>query len=165
MSGALRAGQALASTVEIVAEEADDPLGSEFRRTAVEQSFGLPFRDAMLSLRSRVPVADLQFLVTAILVQKETGGNLAQILDKTSHMIRERVRVAGEMRVRTAQGRVTGWVLCLLPFVMFIGINLLHPGYGRVLFEDPLGQKMVTYAAILMVIGVFVIRRIVKVTI
>ena len=163
MSSGLRAGQALASTVETVAKEAADPLASEFRRAAVEQSFGLPFRDAMLNLRSRVPVPDLQFLVAAILVQKETGGNLAQILDKTSRMIRERMRVAGEMRIRTAQGRITGWALCLLPFVMFIGMNLLHPGYGRVLFENPLGRKMLTYAAVLMVIGMFLIRRIVHV--
>lgn len=165
MSGGLRAGQALASTVESVAKEIADPLASEFRRAAVEQSFGLPFRDAMLNLRSRVPVGDLQFLVAAILVQKETGGNLAQILDKTSAMIRERMRVAGEMRIRTAQARITGWALCLLPFVMFIGMNLLHPGYGRVLFENPLGRKMVTYAAILMAIGMFLIRRIIRVNI
>jgi tight adherence protein B len=165
MSSGLRAGQALASTVETVAKEADDPLASEFRRAAVEQSFGLPFRDAMLNLRSRTPVPDLQFLVAAILVQKETGGNLAQILDKTSRMIRERMRVAGEMRIRTAQGRITGWVLCALPFAMFIGMNLLHPGYGRVLFENPLGRTMLTYAGILMVIGVFLIRRIVNITV
>jgi tight adherence protein B len=165
MSSGLRAGQALPSTVETVAREAADPLASEFRRAAVEQSFGLPFRDAMLNLRSRTPVPDLQFLVAAILVQKETGGNLAQILDKTSRMIRERMRVAGEMRIRTAQGRITGWVLCALPFAMFIGMNLLHPGYGRVLFESPLGRTMLKYAAILMVIGVFLIRRIVNITI
>ncbi len=165
MSSGLRAGQALASTVETVAKEAADPLASEFRRVAVEQSFGLPFRDAMLNLRSRAPVSDLQFLVAAILVQKETGGNLVQILDKTSRMIRERMRVAGEMRIRTAQGRITGWALCALPFVMFIGMNLLHPGYGRVLFENPLGRKMLMYAAILMVIGVFLIRRIVNIKI
>jgi tight adherence protein B len=165
MSSGLRAGQALASTIETVANEAADPLASEFRRAAVEQSFGLPFRDAMLNLRSRAPVADLQFLVAAILVQKETGGNLAQILDKTSRMIRERMRVAGEMRIRTAQGRITGWALCLLPFVMFGGMNLLQPGYGRVLFEDPVGQKLLTYSGVLMVIGVFVIRRIVNVRI
>ena len=96
-------------------------------------------------------------------MQKETGGNLAHILDKTSRMIRERMRVAGEMRIRTAQARITGWALCLLPFVMFIGMNLLHPGYGRVLFESPVGRKMLTYSAGLMAIGVFIIRRIVRV--
>ena len=163
MSRGLRAGQALPATVETVAQESDEPLRSEFRRAADEQSFGLPFRESMVNLSRRVPVADLQFLVTAILVQKETGGNLAQILDKTSHVIRERVRVSGQMRIRTAQGRLTGWILCGLPFAMFITMNFVHPGYGRVLFEDPLGQKMVIYAAILMGIGVLVIRRIVNV--
>jgi tight adherence protein B len=163
MSGGLRAGLGVAAAIEAVADEVDDPLRSEFRRTVVEQSFGLPFRDAMLNLRSRLPVPDLQFLVAAVLVQKETGGNLAQILDKTAYVIRERVRVEGEMRIRTAQGRLTGWILCAFPFVVFFGMNILHPGYGRVLFEDPVGQTMVTVAGVMMVIGIFVIRRIVNV--
>lgn len=163
MSRGLRAGQALPVTIETVAHESDDPLRSEFRRAADEQNFGLPFRESMLNLSRRVPVPDLQFLVTAILVQKETGGNLAQILDKASHVIRERVRVAGQMRIRTAQGRFTGWVLVCLPFAIFAGMNLLHPGYGRVLFETALGQKMLTYASIMMVIGIFLVRKIVNV--
>jgi tight adherence protein B len=163
MSRGLRAGQALPATIETVAQECDDPLRSEFRRAADEQSFGLPFREAMLNLSRRMPAPDLQFLVTAILVQKETGGNLAQILDKTSNVIRERVRVAGQMRIRTAQGRLTGWILVGLPFVIFIGLNVVQPGYGRVLFETPLGQKFVTYAAIGMVFGILMIRKIVNV--
>lgn len=163
MARGLRGGQAIAATVETVAQEAEEPLRTEFRRAADEQSFGLPFRESMMNLGRRVPVADLQFLVTAILVQKETGGNLAQILDKTSHVIRERVRVVGQVRIRTAQGRLTGIILCALPFVMFFGMNLLHPGYGRVLFQDPLGQKMVLYSAILMVFGIITIRKIVNI--
>ncbi len=163
MSRGLRAGQALSASVETIAQESDEPLRSEFRRAADEQSFGLPFREAMINLSRRVPVTDLQFLVTAILVQKETGGNLAQILDKASHVIRERVRVAGQMRIRTAQGRLTGWILCALPFVIFIGLNFLNPGYGKALFQDPLGQKLVTYAAVMMVIGMLVIRKIVNI--
>jgi len=163
MSRGLRAGQALSASVETIAQESDEPLRSEFRRAADEQSFGLPFREAMINLSRRVPVTDLQFLVTAILVQKETGGNLAQILDKASHVIRERVRVAGQMRIRTAQGRLTGWILCALPFVIFIGLNFLNPGYGKSLFHDPLGQKLVTYAAIMMVMGMLVIRKIVNI--
>ena len=163
MSRGLRAGQALPATVETIAQESDEPLRSEFRRAADEQSFGLPFREAMVNLSRRVPVADLQFLVTAILVQKETGGNLAQILDKTSRVIRERVRVAGQVRIRTAQARLSGWILCALPFVMFFAMNLLNPGYGKVLFQDPLGQKLVASAGIMMVIGVLLIRRIVSV--
>src|SRR5215469_8004037 len=113
MSRGLRAGQALPATIETIAQESDDPIRSEFRLAADEQSFGLPFREALLNLSRRVPVPELQFLVTAILVQKETGGNLAQILDKASHVIRERVRVAGQVRIRTAQGRLTGWILIL----------------------------------------------------
>ena len=163
MSRGLRAGQALSAAVETIAQESDEPLRSEFRRAADEQSFGLPFREAMVNLSRRVPVADLQFLVTAILVQKETGGNLTQVLDKASHVIRERIRVGGQMRIRTAQGRLTGWILCALPFAMFISMNFLHPGYGKDLFQNPLGQKLVTYAAVMMVIGVVLIRRIVNV--
>jgi tight adherence protein B len=163
MSRGLRAGQALPATIETIAKECDDPLRAEFRRAADEQSFGLPFREAMLNLSRRMPVPDLQFLVTAILVQKETGGNLAQILDKTSHVLRERIRVLGQMRIRTAQGRLTGAVLMGLPFVIFISMNFLNPGYGKGLFETPLGQKMVTYAAIMMGIGILMIRKIVNV--
>jgi tight adherence protein B len=163
MSRGLRAGQALPATIETIAQECDDPVRSEFRRAADEQSFGLPFREALLNLSRRMPVPDLQFLITAILVQKETGGNLAQILDKTSHVLRERIRVFGQMRIRTAQGRLTGGVLMGLPFVIFIGMNALNPGYGKVLFETPLGQKMVTWAAIMMVIGILLIRKIVNV--
>lgn len=163
ISRGLRAGQALPASIETVAQEADDPLRGEFRRAADEQSFGLPFREAMLNLSRRVPVPDLQFMVTAILVQKETGGNLAQILDKTSHVIRERVRVAGQMRIRTAQGRLTGWLLIGLPFAIFIGMNFLHPGYGRVLFENPQGQRWLEWAAGFMILGIFLIRRIVNV--
>jgi tight adherence protein B len=159
----LRSGQAIAATVESVAQEADEPLRSEFRRTADEQSFGLPFRESMLNLSRRVPVADLQFLVTAILVQKETGGNLSLILEKTSHVIRERVRIEGQTRIRTAQGKLTGWILCALPFAMFFATNALNPGYGRILFVDPLGQKMVACAAVMMIVGVLTIRRIVNV--
>jgi len=163
MSRGLRAGQALPATLETVAQESEDPVRSEFRRATDEQSFGLPFRESMMNLSRRVPVSDLQFLVTAILVQKETGGNLAQILDKTSHVIRERVRVSGEMRIRTAQGRFTGWILVALHFAMFIGMNFLNPGYGRELFQNPVGQKFVFYAAIMMALGIFFIRRIINV--
>ena len=163
MSRGLRAGQALPATMETVAQESEDPLRSEFRRAADEQNFGLPFRESMLNLSRRVPVPDLQFLITAILVQKETGGNLAQILDKASYLIRERVRVHGQMRIRTAQGRFTGWMLVGLPFAIFFGMNLLHPGYGRVLFETPFGQKMLWAAGVAMILGIFMIRRIVNV--
>jgi tight adherence protein B len=165
MARGLRAGQALPSAIETVANETEDPLRSEFRRATDEQSFGLPFREAMVNLSRRVPISDLQFLVTAILVQKETGGNLAHILDKTSHVIRERVRLAGEMRIRSAQGRLTGSILVALPFAIFIGLNFLNPGYAKDLFQNPIGQRFVMYAGILMAIGIFAIQRIVNIKI
>ena len=163
MSRGLRAGQALYSAIQTVANESEDPLKSEFRRAADEQNFGLPFRDALLNLNARVPLPDLQFLVTAILVQKETGGNLAQVLDKAGKVIRERERVEGALRIRSAQGKLTGLFLCLLPFAIFGLMNILNPGYGRVLFEAPLGRKMVMYAAIMMVVGILMIRKIVNI--
>lgn len=161
MSRSLRSGQALVSALEVVATEIPKPLGTEFRHTSDEQNFGLPFRESMLNLVMRVPVPDLQFLVTAMLVQKETGGNLVEILDKTSRLLRERIRVKGEMRVKTAQARLTGWILCLLPFAIFLGMNLMDPGYGRILFEDPSGRKWTAIAAVLMIIGVLMIRKVV----
>jgi tight adherence protein B len=163
MARGLRAGQALASTIQTVAGESEDPLRTEFRRAADEQNFGLPFREALLNLNARVPTPDLQFLVTAVLVQKETGGNLAQVLDKAARVIRERERVEGQLRIRSAQGRLTGLMLCLLPFAIFIFMNFLSPGYGKVLFEEPTGRKMVIYAAIGMVLGILMIRRIVNI--
>jgi tight adherence protein B len=163
MSRGLRAGQALPATIETIAKECDDPLRAEFRRAADEQSFGLPFREAMLNLSRRMPVPDLQFLITAILVQKETGGNLALILDKTSHVLRERIRVIGHMRIRTAQGRLTGGILTGLPFVIFIGMNFLNPGYYKVMFESTVGVELVMCAAILLVLGILLIRKIVNV--
>jgi len=165
MSRCLRSGQALSSAIDVVAAEMPDPLGAEFQHASDEQNFGLPFRESMLNLASRVPVTDLQFLVTAMLVQKETGGNLVEILDKTSHLLRERLKVKGQLSVRTAQGRFTGWILCLLPFAIYFGLNLINPGYGKILFEDPAGQKWLEIAAALMVIGMFLIRKVVNIKI
>ncbi|HYY69090.1 MAG TPA: type II secretion system F family protein [Terriglobales bacterium] len=163
MSRGLRAGQALPATVELVATEISDPVGPEFRQAAEEQTFGLPFRETMLNLGRRVPIQDLHFVITAILVQKETGGNLAEILDKTSRLIRERVRIEGQMRIHSAQARATGWVLCLMPFAIFALMNILNPGYARVLATDPLGRHLVVGALVLMGIGILAIRRIIRV--
>jgi tight adherence protein B len=163
MSRALRAGHAVPACIEMVGAELADPVGPEFKRAADEQSYGLPFREAMLNLAQRIPVPDLQFLVTAMLVQKETGGNLAEILDKTAEVLRGRIRLEGQVRVHTAQGRLTGALLCALPFVSFLGISVINRTYVQVLFEDPVGQKMVQVALGLMLIGVLLIRKIVNV--
>jgi tight adherence protein B len=160
---ALRAGHALTAAIEMVARETADPVGAEFRRVFEEQNFGLPIREALLNLARRVPVADLQFLVTAMLVQKETGGNLAEVLDKTGAVIRERSRLLGQLRIYTAQGRMTGWILGLLPFIVFALMNFLNPGYARTLLDDPMGRKAIWVGLGLMSVGVWLIRKIVDI--
>jgi len=163
MSRGLRAGHSVSAAIEMVSQEVADPTGSEFRKTFEQQNFGLPFREALEDLARRIPLADLQFLVTAILVQKETGGNLAEILDKTANVIRERARLKGQLQVYTAQGRLTSWILGLLPFIMFVLLTMVNPGYTRILIEDPLGQRLVMVGLALMALGFYVIRRIVDI--
>ncbi len=163
LARALRAGHSLTAAIEMVAREVADPVGSEFRRVFEEQNFGLPMREALLNLANRLPVKDLQFLVTAMLVQKETGGNLAEVLDKTGAVIRERARLLGQLRIYTAQGRLTGWILGLLPFIVFLLMNMVHPGYAHVLLSDPTGRKAVWIGLGLMLIGIWMIRRIVDI--
>lgn len=160
---ALRAGHALPSALVTVADEMSDPLGPEFRRTADELNFGLPFREALHNLSIRFPVPDLQFLVSAMLVQKETGGNLAELLDKTAAVLRSRIQLKQKVRAYTAQGRMTGAILLALPFVCFILLNILRPGYETPLLENEVGRKLIYGTLIMMVIGFFVIRRIVQV--
>ena len=163
LARALRAGHALTAAIEMVAREIADPVGTEFRRVFEEQNFGLPIREALINLANRVPVADLQFLVTAMLVQKETGGNLAEVLDKTGVVIRERSRLLGQLRIYTAQGKMTGWILGLLPFIVFMLMNFVNPGYARTLISDPMGRKAVWLGLGLMLIGVWLIRKIVDI--
>jgi tight adherence protein B len=160
---ALRAGHAVTAAIEMVSKEIPDPVGMEFRRVFEEQNFGLPIREALLNLAKRVPVADLRFLVTAMLVQKETGGNLAEVLDKAATVIRERSRLLGQLRIYTAQGRLTGWILGLLPFVIFAAMSFLNRGYARNLIDDPMGRKAVWIGLGLMAVGMWTIRRIVDI--
>ncbi len=163
MSRALKAGHSIASAIEMIALEISPPVGPEFRRLFEEQNFGLPLREALINLANRVPIPDLQFLVTAILVQKETGGNLVEVLDKTAAVLRDRIRLLGQLRVYTAQGKLTGWILCILPFVVFGVISILNPRYAHILTEEPLGQKLIVAGLILMLFGVWVIRKIVDI--
>jgi tight adherence protein B len=163
MTRALRAGHTITSGIEMVSQEVPEPVASEFRRVFEEQNFGLPIREAMLNLARRVPLPDLSFLVTAILVQKETGGNLAEILEKTTFVIRERFRLRGQLRVYTAQGRLTGWILVALPFFLFGVMTFLNPKYELVLINDPMGQKLVYTGLIMMVLGVLVIRKVIDI--
>jgi len=163
MSRGLRAGHSLQAVLEMVGNEIADPVGIEFRALHKEQTLGLPMRDAIAGLVERVPVDDMRFLATAILLQKESGGNLAQILDKTAAVIRERARLRGQLRIYTAQGRITGWILGFAPFFMFGLLNLVKHDYEMALFRDPLGLKMVYFGLGMMVIGILAIRKIIDI--
>ncbi len=165
MSRALRAGHSLTAAMEIIGEESPEPVRGEFREVYRQQNFGIPAREALLQLAHRVPLPELNFVVTAILLQKETGGNLVEVLDRTTAVIRERLRIQGEIRTHTAQGRLTGWILSLLPVVMFFLLSLANRGYTRVLIEDPLGRKLIYTGLGLIVLGGLVIRKIVGVKI
>jgi tight adherence protein B len=163
MSRGLRAGHSIAAVMEMVGNEIADPVGTEFRGLHKEQSLGLPIREAIMNFVDRVPLDDMRFLATAILLQKESGGNLVQILDKTSAVLRERARLRGQLKIYTAQGRITGWILCAAPFLMFGLISVTNHQYLKTLFTDPLGLKMVYGGLGLMVIGILLIRKIVDV--
>ena len=162
MGRALRAGHSMAASINIVAEQSLEPVRSEFGEVFKQQNFGLPLRDAMTQMLDRVPSQDLRVLVTGMLVQKETGGNLAEILDRIANTIRERLRIHGEIKTHTAQGRMTGWILCALPIVMLVVINMINPGYSNMLINTPIG-KMLSYLGIaLLITGGVIIRQIIN---
>ncbi len=163
LARALRAGHSLSSAIEVLSEQSGGGVATEFNAVFRQQNFGLPLRDALLQMADRVPSSDLRFLVTAMLVQRETGGNLTEILDRTSHVIRERIRIGGEVRVRTAQGRMTGTILSLLPVLMLVLSSLINPEYARILLHDPVGQKLLYIGAGLILVGTFFIRKIVDI--
>jgi tight adherence protein B len=163
MARGLRAGHALTAVLEMVGTETAEPLSSEFRRLAEEHSLGLPLRDATMNLVARLPRDDMRFLATAILLQKETGGNLAVILDKTAAVARERARLRGQLRIYTAQGRVTGWVLCLMPFIMFGLLSAMNWQFEKLLITEEAGRTLVYIGLGLMVLGVLAIRKIIDV--
>ena len=162
MSNALRAGHSVVGAIGILAEQTLEPSGSEFREVFRQQSFGLPLRDALMEMLDRTPSADLRVVVTAILVQRDTGGNLGEILDRTVFVIRERVRIQGEIQVQTAQGRITGYILTLLPVVMMFLINLINPGYSKILVDDPFGRKLIYAGVVLLTLGALSIRHLIN---
>jgi tight adherence protein B len=163
MSRGLRAGHAISAVLEMVGKEVADPVGSEFRAMAEEQSLGIPMREGLLNLVERVPSDDVRFLSAALLLQKETGGNLVQILDKTAAVMRERSRLRGQLKIYTAQGRITGWILCVAPFAMFGLISIVNRDYEKVLFTSPSGLYMVYTGLAMMLIGVLIIRKIIDI--
>lgn len=163
MARGLRAGHALTAVIEMVSTEIADPVSTEFKRLHEEHQLGLTLRDATMNLVSRLPRDDMRFLATAILLQKETGGNLAVILDKTAAVARERARLRGQLRIYTAQGRITGWVLCLMPFIMFGLLSALNWNFEKLLITEPFGRTLIYTGLALMLLGVLVIRKIIDV--
>lgn len=162
---AIRAGHPLAAGLRMVAEETADPLAGEFRRVFEEQKFGLPFEESLNGLMKRIPVVDVRILVTAILVQRDIGGNLAEILDNLSRMIRVRFTVRRQLQTFTAQGRMSGYVLAALPVVVGGLLFLLNPAYILVLFREPVGQYLLVGALGLQLTGFLFIRKIVSIPI
>ena len=163
MKRALKAGHPLGATLKLVAEEMDDPVAGEFELTFGEINYGNDLRKAMLGLLSRVPSVTVMALVTSILVQKETGGNLAEILEKISAVIRGRFRFQRKVQTYSAEGRMSAWVLAMVPLGLFAGLWVTQPDYLPTLLIDPRGQKMIVYGGISALVGIFWIRKILRI--
>jgi tight adherence protein B len=162
MVSAMRAGHSLNAALDLVAHEVADPIGAEFRICFDEQNYGLELKTAMNNLVFRVPLQDLKMVVTAILIQKESGGNLAEVLDKVSYVIRERFRLRRQVRVHTAQGRLTGWILSFLPIVLGLALYFINPDNMSLLWHRDIGIKLLYLAGTMTVVGALIIRKIVN---
>ncbi|QDS98976.1 type II secretion system F family protein [Adhaeretor mobilis] len=160
---ALRAGHSLAAGFRLVSSEGSDPIAAEFGRVFEEQNLGIPFEEALNSLCERVPNLDLKFFVTAVVLQRQTGGDLAEILDKIGHLIRERFKIWGQVQALTGEGRLSGIVLLALPPMLFVAVYRLNPEYLMVLFTDELGKKMLIGGVLMQLFGALVIRKIVNI--
>jgi tight adherence protein B len=147
----------------MIANEISEPVAGEFRQLFEEQKFGLPVRDALLNLAARIPLVDVKFFVTAVMLQRETGGNLAEILDNLSYVIRERFKILRQVRVHTAQGRLTMVLLMALPPTIVVAMLTLNPSFIRPLFTDPLGHILIVAGIVLQTVGYFFIRRIIRI--
>ena len=163
IASALRAGHAFTSGLSMVSDEVADPMGAEFRLLFDQQNFGMPLPEALKAFARRVPLLDARFFITAVLTQREAGGNLAEVLDNLSNLIRERSRVKRQVRVTSAHGRITGWVLSMMPPALFFIMMMVAPEHMNTFVSDPLGMRLIIVALILQVIGTLAIRRIVNV--
>ncbi len=160
---ALRAGHSLAAGMHVVAEEMPAPISKEFGRVYEEQNLGIPLEEALRGICDRVPNLDLRFFVTSVAIQRQTGGDLAEILDKIGHVVRERYRILGQVKALTAEGRLSGLVLIALPFGLFLMMLHMKPDYISLLWTDPLGIKMAVFALVMQVIGAYAIKKIVDI--
>lgn len=163
LARAVRAGHAFTTALEMITAEVSEPVAGEFRQLYEEQKFGMPVRDALMNLTERMPLVDVKFFVTAVMLQRETGGNLAEILDNLSYVIRERFKIQRQVRVYTAQGRLTMALLMGMPPIIVTAMLLLNPGFIRPLFADPIGHFLLVAGITLQTVGYFVIRRIIRI--
>ena len=163
LARAVRAGHAFTTALEMISNEVADPLASEFRQLYEEQKFGMTVRDALMNLTERVPLVDVKFFVTAVMLQRETGGNLAEILDNLSYVIRERFKIQRQVKVHTAQGRLTMLLLMAMPPTVVAILLIFSPDFVRPLFSDPIGHALLVLSIALQTLGYFVIRKIIKI--
>ena len=163
VSRALKAGHAFATGLKMVADEMPEPVGPEFRKTFDEQNFGLPLKDALSNLTVRMPLLDVRFFSTAVLIQRETGGNLSEILENLSHVVRERFKILRQVRVYTAHGRLTGYVLLALPVFLSIALAFINPEHMQLLFQERIGHLLLGAATVMQIVGYFWIKRVVKI--
>lgn len=163
MARALKAGHAFSGALQMVGSESADPIATEFRITFDEINYGISMQDALMNLSIRIPSTDLRYLVIAVLIQRESGGNLAELLENIGSLIRARLKLLGTIRVLSAEGRLSAWILGCLPFALAFIIHLVNPGYLDVLFTDPLGHLLVGGSLTMMVFGIFAMWRIIKI--
>jgi len=161
----LRAGHSFTGAIQLVAQEMPDPIGYEFSKVFEEQNLGIPLRQALIGMTDRVDILDVKFFITAILIQRETGGNLAEIIDKIAHVIRERFRIQGQLKVFTAQARISGFILSLLPIGVAVLIGILNPEYLKPLWFERTGRTMIAVAVTLQILGMLAIRKIIRIKI
>jgi len=163
LSRAIRAGHAFQTAMGMVADELPEPVGPEFKKTFDQQNFGLPLREALNELADRIAILDVRFFVTAVLIQRDTGGNLAEILDNLAHVVRERFKIRRQIRVHTAHGRFTGYVLLALPAALAVALSFINPDHMGLLFHERMGQLMLVGAVIMQTVGYIWIRQVIKI--
>jgi tight adherence protein B len=163
MVGALRAGHSINSAIGIAAVEAPEPVRTELRQCADEQKFGIELRTSMKNLMIRVPISDLQIAVTAILIQQESGGNLAEVLEKVGSIMRERTRLKNQVKVHTAQGRLTGLLLSFAPVFLGVGMYFMDPASMSILWKTEIGRKLLWTSGIMTTVGILIINKIVNI--
>jgi tight adherence protein B len=165
MSRALSAGHAFSETLNMISQEMADPIAMEFRRTYEEHNLGLSSKLALENLAQRMPLLDLRMCITAIQIQRETGGNLAEILEKVAHTIRERFRILEDLKTLTTQSRISAWILCAIPVVVAVATTILNPDYMSVMWSDPRGHKLIALASGMQISGMLLVRKILQIKI